>query len=112
MVLHATKQETRSAVVGSVSLFFKESSSVPEPNLLRCKSIIYIAKFSVRTLNTVDQQHKIIHVQKHKFHHSERELEKYHGTSYRWAFTSISKQKKIPSMQPLMGLECIIVFMP
>ena len=87
-----------SADIGVLAPELKKSTIEPRPNLLRCKSIVNIRIFNVRTLKIIHQlpdliayaaEHNIdiICVQEHRYYHSERKL-KYYGTGNGWAFVS------------------------
>ena len=43
-----------SAEVGTLVLVFEKSAAEPKSNLLKCKSIVNIVIFNVRTLNTIE----------------------------------------------------------
>ena len=78
----------RSAEVETVAPVFEKSATEKLP---RCKNIINIARFNVRTLNTVnhllaltasaaERNIDIICIQERRYFHSEQEI-KYHETS-------------------------------
>ena len=46
--------QVNNAEVGAVALEFERSAREFQPNLLRCKNIVKIANFNVRTLNTIN----------------------------------------------------------
>ena len=86
---HADKQVTHSAEVGALDPVYKKTVIEPKPELklklIRCKSIVNIARFNIRTLNTVNQlpeltastdKHHIdiICIQEYRFYHSKLEI--------------------------------------
>ena len=50
------KQGTHSAEVGALVPVSERSATEPKPNILRCKNIVNIESFNIRTLNSINQQ--------------------------------------------------------
>ena len=111
---HVCKQGAHSAEVGALAPVFEKSDGEPKskPNLLRCKNIISIATFYVRTLNTINQLPKliastvkcnisIICIQEHKYHYNEESELEYHDTNNSWAIVSVSARQN--SMNAIIG---------
>ena len=104
-VLRASKKGARSAGVKALAPVFEKSATElkHKQKFLKCKSIIHIATFNVRTLNRIDQlpelrgsalEHNIdiVCIQEHRYPHSELEI-KYHDTGNGWKFISASAWK-------------------
>ena len=99
------KQEAHSPMVGALAPVFEKSAtdSKPKPKLLKCKKIVNIAAFNIRTLNTVNQlpelaasadKHNIdiICRQEHRFYYCKLGM-KYHDTSNGWRSVLVSALK-------------------
>ena len=106
------KKGTCPAEVGVLASVFKKSITELKlkQKLLKCKHIIQIATFNVRTLNrigqlqeltasVIDHNRDIICIQKHKYTHS-GDI-KYHDTGNGWTLATASAWKK--SVNAMMG---------
>ena len=104
ITLHMGKKRTHLAEVGAQAPVFEKSATElkQKQKLLKCKSIIQIATFNVRTLNRIgqlpeltasamDHDIDIICIQEHRNLHSEDI--KYHNTGNGWTFLSASAWK-------------------
>ena len=100
IALRAGKKGARPAEVGALASVFEKSAT--ELKLLKCKQIIQIATFNVRTLNWIGQlpeltasavEHKIdiICIQEHRYTHTEDI--KYHETGNGWMLVTVSAWK-------------------
>ena len=83
-------------------MFEKSATELKQQKLLKCKQIIQIATFNVRTLNRIGQlpeltasavEHKrdIICIQEHRYTHTE--AIKYHETGNGWTLATVSAWK-------------------
>ena len=100
-----SKKGAGSAEVGVLALMFEKSITElkHKQKFLKCKSIINIATFNVRTLNRIEhlselsvsaQEHNIdiVYVQEHRYYNSVREM-KNHNSGKGWMFISASARK-------------------
>ena len=102
IALRVGKKGARPAEVGALASVFEKSATKLKLKLLKCKQIIQIATFNVRTLNRLGQlpeltasavEHKIdiICIQEHRYAHSEDI--KYHETDNGWTLAIVSEWK-------------------
>ena len=103
IALRAGKKGARPAEVGAlVSVFEKSTTELKRQKLVKCKQILQIATFNVRTLNRIGQlpeliasavEHKIdiICIQEHRYTHTEDI--KYHETGNGWSLATVSAWK-------------------
>ena len=103
IALRAGKKGARPAEVGALSSVFEKSATeLEQQKLLKCKQIIQIAAFNVRTLNrigrlpeltasAVEHNIDIICIQEHRYTHSEDI--KYHDTGNGWTLATVSAWK-------------------
>ena len=107
IALQGAKEGARSGKVEALALVLEKSLTESKHNLLRCKNIVNIITFNVRTLNTINQlpelaasavEHNIdiMYMQEHKYYHSELEL-KYHDIRIVWTFVTSFARKKTQS---------------